>query len=153
METRKFNFRQRLAHPVGEASRTQQSHRETCDINTIMARYQKGQLIEHVNKRQGRYDDFLDFPDFHTALTKIGEAHEMFLEVPAKLREMFDNDPGKFLAFVTNPENEDKMREIGLMPKKTPAPKEEQRDEKAPATKKEAGKAPQSSQGDQDASS
>lgn len=105
---------------VGENSMTQQHMKESCDINVIMKKYEKTRLLEHVNHRQGQYGDFTLAPDYHTALNQLHAAQEMFMELPSKLRERFANDPGNFLDFVSNPENVDEMRELGLLPKEKP---------------------------------
>jgi len=38
----------------------------------------------------------------------------MFEELPSTIRAQFENNPEKFLEFVQNPDNLDKMRELGL---------------------------------------
>lgn len=107
--------RERAAIVFHEESRTHQSFKAECDINTIMGKYERGQLIEHVNRYQGDYGDYTKVPQsYDEALNQVIEAKDMFMTLPAKLREKFDNDPAEFLAFVDNPENLDEMRELGL---------------------------------------
>ena len=101
---------------VGEETMTQQHMAESTDINHIMKRYEQSGLLEHVNQYQGEYGDFTVMPDFHTAMNKIKEAEDMFLTIPASIREKFDNDPGKFVEFATNSENLGELREMGLAP-------------------------------------
>ena len=38
-----------------------------------------------------------------------------FDDLPAKVRREFDNDPFKFLEFVEDPENVERMAELGLV--------------------------------------
>lgn len=102
-------------------SRAKQSFRDECDINTIMAKYQKTGLITHVSKYGGQYGDLLNSVDYQTALNKTMEAGEAFQSLPSGIREKFENDPGQFLAFVEDPENEAEMIEMGLATSK-PAP-------------------------------
>lgn len=111
--------RKRVLTPVGDHSMTDQSFKDECDINFIMQKYEKTGLLDHVNTYQGQYGDFTDAPDYHTALNKMNDAQEMFMTVPAKIRELFNNDPGEFLEFVLDGQNEEAMREMGLLP---PAP-------------------------------
>ena len=99
-------------------SLTEQSHKAECDVNTIMKRYERDGLLTHVNAFQGDYGDFTGVQDYHTSMNQILLADEMFLSLPAKVREEFDNDPGKFLEFAENPDNEEKMRDMGLIPAK-----------------------------------
>lgn len=98
-------------------SLTKQSHIKECDINEIMKRFERTGLVEHANTHQGDYGDFTFVPEnYQEALQLVQNAQQMFLTVPAKVRQAFDNDPGRFLAFVQDPTNEDKMREMGLLP-------------------------------------
>ena len=124
--------RRRVMKETGEKSLTKQEFVAQCDVNNIMKKYQETGLLEHVNRYQGSYGEFADAPDYHTALNKMHEADEMFMTIPADIREMFRNDPGAFLEFVMNEDNEDEMRELGLLPKK---PVEKQEQEPAPVAK------------------
>ena len=100
-----------------EQGRTHQEMAEACDINKIMARYEKGQLISHVNTYEGRYGDFTETPgDFHSAMNQTIAATEMFMTLPAAIRKKFNNDPGTFLDYTQDPENEASLREMGLLP-------------------------------------
>ena len=107
--------------PQGE-SMTKQSFRDECDINVLMRRYEKTGLLDHVNTHQGDYGDFINAPDFHTAMNQILTAEHMFQSLPARIRARFANDPGAFLEFAQNPENADEMAELGLIP--APGPSE-----------------------------
>jgi phage internal scaffolding protein len=102
-----------------EDSLTNQSDAKDCDINILMSRYQKtGQMPQLLE--QPRFGDFSQVGDYREALDLVRQADATFHEVPAKLRKEFDNDPAKFLEFVKDPKNIDKMREMGLA---SPAPK------------------------------
>jgi len=101
------------ADPVGP-SKTKQSMADESNINIIMARYVKTGLIDHVSKYGPRYADMPNMSDFHEAMTLVTEAQQMFEELPAEIRSNFKNDPADFLDFVTNPENEEAMIEMGL---------------------------------------
>ena len=99
---------------------TQQHFRDECDINNIMARYeQTGLLIDPLTARSGGspiFDDFSDIPDLMTAQNKLIEAQQMFELLPSRIRKDFDNDPVKFVEFCQNPDNEDKLRDYGILP-------------------------------------
>ena len=102
-----------------QPSLTRQAHKDECDINHIMARFQKTGLLSHVAAFEGDYAEYAEI-DFHTAMNQIAAAKSMFETVPSNIREEFDNDPGRFIEFVNNPENADKMREMGLAKPMTP---------------------------------
>lgn len=101
----------------------QQHDADDCDINRIMDRYVRDGVIDHVKQYGGQYGDFTNVPDFAGALRVVEEAEECFAALPAKVRAKFDNDPGAFLDFVSDPENRSEMAMLGLLD--TPEPKGE----------------------------
>lgn len=129
----------KVSHP-GEsfegAGRTQQEFARECNINTIMAKYERDGLLEHVMREGGVYADYSDVTDFHTAMNVVRDAQEMFETLPAKLREEFDNDPGVFLEW-TDSATESELREKGLLPP-VPEPAEPAPPEPAPAVEEPA---------------
>lgn len=111
--------RQREASPIAfreGSSRTKQSFRDETNINNIMAKFERTALLEHVNDHQGNYGDFTNVPsDFHAAMNQVRAAEDMFMTLPAAVRETHENDPGRFLDFVEGA-SEEEMREAGLLP-------------------------------------
>lgn len=105
-----------------DKSLTVQSERDDADINVIVARFGlTGTMPENV--RLPTYEDFTEsITDYATALRVIQEADASFMSIPASVRSQFDNDPQKFLEFVSNPANIDKMRELGLAKPKVDPP-------------------------------
>lgn len=96
--------------------RTEQHHKDACDINQILARYTKTGLIEHV-KDHGRYYDAPDPVDFQEACNTVIAAHQLFDTLPAAVRKECDNDPAKFLEMIADKENVDWMAKHGLLKK------------------------------------
>ncbi len=97
-------------------SRTKQSFKNECDINTIMAKYQKTGAIAHVNKHATEYG-FATSADFSTAMRTVTVAQEMFDGLPSSIRNRFNNNPGQFLDFVQDANNKVEGQELGLWPK------------------------------------
>lgn len=91
-------------------SLAKQSFKDECNINNIMQRFEKDGLVDHVNKFNGDYADALGVEDYHTSLNQVMAAKEAFLTLPSRVRANFDNDPGRFMDFVDNPENIDKVK-------------------------------------------
>ena len=118
-------------------SLTQQAFVKDCDINGIMARYEKTGLLNHVAKYQGHYGDFSGPTDYHTAMNMVIAAREMFETLPSGLRKQFANDAGAFLQWANDPENEAAMREMGLLPQ-SPLPSAEPPQKALKAPKGEA---------------
>lgn len=104
--------------PVGE-SLTKQSFANDCDINVIMGRVEKSGTYPMV-QGQPFFGDFSDGMSYHDAMNRVLEAQGMFMQLPASLRAQFDNDPGKFLDFVIDPANGEKLVEMGLAQKAEP---------------------------------
>lgn len=94
-----------------------------------MAKYQKTGVLTHVNQYAGQYGDFSGVPDYKTGLERIQAADEMFMSLPAKIRDRFSNDPANFIAFATDEKNLEEMREMGLAPKKAKAVEDQPKDQ------------------------
>jgi len=118
-----FGDRQRTKQETGEHSLTQQNMQAETDVNNIMAKYEKQQIITHVTKYAGEYGDFSGVPDYREGLERIMAAEEMFQSLPAKIRDRFGNDPANFIEFATNGENLPELRKMGLAPEEAPPPK------------------------------
>lgn len=98
--------------PVGE-SLAKQGEKKNCDINFIIAKYHKTGIITHGKQYNGEYGNFAKI-DFHEAMNIVAEAEQMFQSIPSKIRAEFNNDPGQFIDFAINPDNQEKMVEYGL---------------------------------------
>lgn len=109
--------------PVGE-SKTEQSHRQVVNINTIVAKARKG-IPPRIQKGDGLYGDFTGYQDYHTVMNRINDAQQDFMTLPAQTRERFGNDVGQLLDFIADPANEDQARELGLLPDKPARPLEQ----------------------------
>ena len=97
-----------------DESLTHQEFKEESDINTIIDRFGIGenpvQPMEWVTNV-----DIADAPDNYMAvMNQLNEARDQFMSLPAKVRSQFDNDPGKFVDFVSDPGNGDELVRLGL---------------------------------------
>lgn len=110
-------------------SRTKQSHAKECDINQIMAKFQKTGIVTHLANYQGQYGDITSM-DFKEAMDTVVRAQGMFDDLPSSIRNRFANDPTQFMDFIQNPTNDPQIEaeavELGLkQPKETiPVPSE-----------------------------
>ncbi len=99
-------------------SRTQQSFRDECDINNILRQFNvTGQLP--VGSVQPQYGDFSGITDYQSALNAVMAAQDSFLQLPAKVRARFDNDPALFVEFASQEANRDEMKALGLLHEET----------------------------------
>ncbi len=99
-------------------SLAKQSFRDECDINWIMARFEKTGLVNHLNTHQGNYGSFIGFEDYHTSMNQILAAETSFMTLPARVRAKFENDAAEFLRFAQDPKNLPEMVEMGLAHKR-----------------------------------
>lgn len=96
-----------------DPSLTVQSDMEDADINVIVRRFGvTGELVGGV--RLPSYADYDQVFDFRTAQQALIDARDAFMELPARLRARFDNDPQQFLEFVVDPANVDEAVALGL---------------------------------------
>ena len=140
-------FRERYVTEVTGRSMTKQAHKGECDINNILKKFRDQGVITHRNTFEGNYGDFTEVPlSYHDAMNQVREADEMFQSIPAHVRAEFQNDPGKFLEFVQNPQNAQKMYDLGLSnspPAKQEAaePPQTEPEAKSPASPEASGEA------------
>ena len=100
----------------GRPSRTKQSFKDECDINTIVRRFGlTGQLPSDI--RMPLNGDFTNVPDFRTAMDMIVAARESFEAMPADVRSRFHNDAAEFVDFCSDPKNRDEAIKLGLVEK------------------------------------
>lgn len=96
------------------AGRTKQSFKNECDINQILARFQRTGVLDFQQKHAPQYGDVTAI-EFQKAQFMIAEANGMFAAMPSKLRARFDNDPAKFLAFIDDERNRNEAQDLGLL--------------------------------------
>ena len=96
--------------------------KDECDINRILKKYQKDGILRHVSRFGGRYEDLPDSIDYQESLNAVMAAEAAFLSLPSSVRSRFENDPGRFLAFVGDPANENEMIDLGLATRREVSP-------------------------------
>lgn len=99
---------------------TQQSAKDECDMNLIVAAAKRGADIKHVTTRQPMYGDFTNLPDYREALTIVNQARDAFMGLDAFVRERFGNDPARMLDFLSDDKNREEAIKLGLV--KAPEP-------------------------------
>lgn len=120
-----YSPKKKVSITFPEEGMTKQSFKAECDINNILARYQKTGILEYVQEKQPQYADVTGL-DYQNALNIVIEAEQLFNEIPANIRKKFGNDPTEFLGWIQNPANEQEAIEAGFLTKKsldaTPTP-------------------------------
>lgn len=97
-----------------EESLTRQEFKQECDINTIIDQFGIGENPIEQQKWIENIDIVDATSDYQTALNQLIEAQDQFMSLPARVRSRFDNDPAKFVDFVSDSSNVDEMVSLGL---------------------------------------
>lgn len=93
---------------------TKQAFKDECDINVIMARYEKTGILPNMNPREPRFGDFTSVSDYHNACNRVIAAQQAFDDLPAEVRARFENDPGQLLAALQDPSRKEELTQLGL---------------------------------------
>lgn len=101
-------------------SRAQQHMKDECDINVMVDRFARTG-IPPAPPISPAVTDFDAVFDFQSAMNVIRAGKEAFMELPAKVRTRFSNDPSRFLEFIHNDENRHEAIALGLIPKSAPS--------------------------------
>lgn len=97
---------------TGEDTLVQQHMRDEVDVNTIVRRFGVTGAMP-FGREAGVYGDFTEIQDFDGAVAKVEGARSRFMTLPAEVRERFDNDPGKMIAFAQSVSEEQFRDELG----------------------------------------
>jgi len=113
----------RRFHRTGGRQMTKQSDALETDVNQIVNRYTRtGQLP--LTGARPQYGDFTGIGDYHTALSRIQEASDQFMQLPSAVREYAANDPGNLLELLNDPEQREELFKLGLDPDRVPPAKD-----------------------------
>jgi phage internal scaffolding protein len=93
---------------------TEQSHKDTCDINLILRDYARTGFMRHAEQNKGRYDD-VSAVDYQKAMITVAEVKSLFEGLPAGVRKDFNHDPSAFLTYVQNPANAKELEQRGIL--------------------------------------
>jgi len=102
------------SHPI----LTDQSSKNMCDINKIVAQYAKTGMLPQFQQKIPQYGDFSNLPTLAAAMEIVQEAKQQFMELPANIRKLMDNDPRKFETFLQDPTNHETLLKAGLIVQK-----------------------------------
>lgn len=103
----------RTAVDCSQGGMTKSEFKADCDVNLIMKKYVRNGVIDHVANVEAIYGDF-DYANYHEFMNQAIAAEEAFLELPAKARKYFENDPANFLQYMNDNPDADLLRELGL---------------------------------------
>jgi len=97
-----------------DEGRTRQSERDSTDINRMVAQYRRTGVFP-VAQRAGEFLDVVGTGDLHLMLRTVQAAGDAFMQLPAKVRSAFDNDPVRLVQAFDDPGQRDLLQELGLV--------------------------------------
>lgn len=129
----------------------QQQFKDECDINVLFGRYlETGEIPQVISGLN--YGNFEGVFDFQSAMNAVRTAEGLFSQLPARIKNRFDNDPQKLLEFLADPENREEAQFLKLInkpqepdnapgsPEKTAtSPQDQTRDRGTPTTENGGG--------------
>lgn len=125
-------------------SQVQEQFADACQTDTIIRKYNMMGVNPFIAAGGSQYLDTTQIPDFVCAQNAQIKVKEYFEGLPSDVRLEFNNDPMQFAEAVSDPQNADYLREIGVL---APLPAE-QEGEKQPASSGDISEmAPQPSSG------
>lgn len=110
---------------TGPETRTVQASKDDVDVNVIVRRFGIGEGPRQAPPYDPRfYGDFTVRPgSMREVLDLARDSAEKFAELPAHVREEFDNDESLFWYAVNDEKQHDRMVELGVL-RRRPVPKE-----------------------------
>jgi len=120
-------MRQRFYAPSEGASKAVQADKEGCDINHIINRFQRTQRLPEPipgqRPRKPMFGDFSQLPEtYHEMQNHVINIQTQFLQLPAKIRKRFHNNPSNMIQFLDDPKNKQEALDLGFL---DPPPREE----------------------------
>lgn len=104
-----------------DKGRTRQEFVKDCDLNRIVDKYTKtGVLPFQGREKLGIYADVSELPDYKSALDFVMSARDSFAELNPNIRKRFHNNPQELLEFLSDSNNDEEARKLGLVKPKRP---------------------------------
>lgn len=104
-------------------SKVQEQFADACQTDTIIRKYNMLGVNPFIAAGGSQYLDTTQIPDFVCAQNAQIKVKEYFEGLPSDIRLEFNNDPMQFAEVVSDPQNADYLREIGVL---APLPAEQE---------------------------
>lgn len=115
--TNHHELRNRVSLKLNKVQKTDQSYKNACDINVIIANATKTGVLPFQTNKVAQYIDNTEIPSLLDAQNLIRTANESFMALPAKIRKMMNNDPTKLVEFVNDPDHKEILLKHGILEK------------------------------------
>lgn len=118
-------------------SMAKQEFKDSSDINNVIRVYDKTGILANTKDVSNAWgQDVSNGMDYHSAMNKLIDVQNEFMDLPAKVRKEFQNDPGELLDCLQNLDNEEnyeKALKLGLIEK--PSSKSDSKSDNAASNK------------------
>lgn len=91
---------------------TRQEFKDDADINKIVERVLRGEVVP---QEFGSYGDFTGVASFQDAMNQVMDARAAFDALPARVRSRFHNNPAALVDFLSDEGNLDEAVRLGLV--------------------------------------
>nr|DAW05798.1 MAG TPA: Scaffold protein [Microviridae sp.] len=98
-----------------QPSKVQEQFADACQTDTIIRKYNMMGVNPFIAQGKSQYLDTTQIPEFFVAQNAQVKVKEYFEGLPADIRLEFNNDPMQFAEVVSDPQNADYLREIGVL--------------------------------------
>jgi hypothetical protein len=98
---------------VGDPGKTEQSHKDICEISYILGQHAKAGLKPALMPH-----DVLDLtalPDYQTCLNSVLKIDDLFDTLSVDIKSEFDHDPARLMAALRDPSQEGRLVELGVL--------------------------------------
>lgn len=100
----------------GDEPLTVQADSDAVDINKLVARIERGHVPEF--RGQPFYGDVSEFDGLQESIIRAQNANALFMQMNARIRERFDNDPVKMISFLADEKNYKEALDLGMVVKR-----------------------------------
>ena len=105
---------QKVVTTTCSSSETEQSHKDSCDINKIFhASNHSPELL--IPENPPTFGDFSNGSDFTEMQNRVADAVSGFENLPSETREFFDHKPANLVEFMNDPHNAQDAINMGLI--------------------------------------
>lgn len=118
----RFNKPPQVSIKFNKPSLTEQCHKDSCDIDVILKRYQQtGFLVDPLQQtdRTPSFGDFSDMEGYQEYQNRLISIKEHFEALPSRIRLLFGNDVGNYLQAMNDPRRTDELIDLGLLKRAT----------------------------------
>jgi len=91
------SYKMRVQRHFKGESLTEGSHQKSCDVNSILKKFEKHGALTHVNNAEPRYMD-CQAVDYQQACTTVVQVEQAFMQLDAEERAKYENNPELWLA-------------------------------------------------------